>query len=92
VSLTVSDEGLGIHPSQLQKLFRRFERAPQGTPSGIPGTGLGLHLAREIAGAHQGDLQVSSRLGEGSTFILTLPLARAHIKGIGQDRSRLFRA
>jgi signal transduction histidine kinase len=75
-SLTVSDEGLGIHPSQLERLFRRFERAPQTSLSGIPGTGLGLHLAREIARAHEGDLRVSSRPGVGTTFVLTLPLAQ----------------
>jgi signal transduction histidine kinase len=84
-SLTVSDEGIGIQPSQLEKLFRRFERASQATQGGIPGTGLGLHLAREIARAHEGDLRVSSRLGAGSTFVLTLPLAPAHSERSGRD-------
>jgi signal transduction histidine kinase len=84
-SLTVSDEGLGIQPSQLEKLFRRFERASQAAQGGIPGTGLGLHLAREIARAHEGDLRVSSRLGTGSTFTLTLPLASAHSERSARD-------
>jgi signal transduction histidine kinase len=74
-SVTVSDRGLGIHPSQVEKLFRRFERASQAAPGGIPGTGLGLHLAREIARAHEGDLTVSSRRDAGTTFVLSLPLS-----------------
>jgi signal transduction histidine kinase len=76
VSVTVSDEGIGITASQLKRLFRRFERAPQTGTRAIPGTGLGLHLAREIARAHDGELQVSSQPGRGSTFALVLPPAQ----------------
>ncbi|MDQ6791852.1 MAG: HAMP domain-containing histidine kinase [Candidatus Dormibacteraeota bacterium] len=74
-SVTVSDRGLGIPPSQVEKLFQRFERASQAAPGGIPGTGLGLHLAREIARAHEGDLTVSSHRDLGTTFVLSLPLS-----------------
>jgi signal transduction histidine kinase len=74
-SMTVSDQGLGIHPSQVEKLFRRFERASQARAGGIPGIGLGLHLAREIARAHEGDLKVSSNPEVGTTFVLSLPLS-----------------
>jgi signal transduction histidine kinase len=74
-SVTVSDRGLGIQPSQVEKLFRRFERASQAAPGGIPGTGLGLHLAREIARAHEGDLKVSSSPNAGTSFVLSLPLS-----------------
>jgi signal transduction histidine kinase len=75
-SVTVSDQGMGMGASQLQRLFRRFERAPEASSSSIPGTGLGLHLAREIARAHGGDLRVSSEPGVGTTFVLLLPAAR----------------
>jgi signal transduction histidine kinase len=77
-SVTVSDQGIGMAASQLERLFRRFERAPEVTSTSIPGTGLGLHLAREIARAHDGDLRVSSRQGEGTTFTLLLPAALRH--------------
>ena len=72
-SITVSDQGIGMAASQLERLFRRFERAPEVTSTSIPGTGLGLHLAREIARAHDGDLRVSSRQGVGTTFTLLIP-------------------
>jgi two-component system, sensor histidine kinase ChiS len=74
-SITVSDQGIGMGASQLQRLFRRFERAPEVSTGPIPGTGLGLHLAREIARAHEGDLQVSSQPGVGTTFVLVLPVS-----------------
>jgi signal transduction histidine kinase len=75
-SITVADQGIGIPPSQIKRLFQRFERASQSAAGGIPGTGLGLHLAREIARAHGGELRVSSELGQGTTFLLVFPLAR----------------
>jgi signal transduction histidine kinase len=77
-SITVADQGIGIPPSQVKRLFQRFERASQSGPGGIPGMGLGLHLAREIARAHHGDLRLSSQPGQGTTFVLVLPLAGQH--------------
>jgi signal transduction histidine kinase len=82
-SVTVSDQGMGMGASQLQRLFRRFERAPEASSSSIPGTGLGLHLAREIARAHGGDLRVSSDPGVGTTFVLLLPAARGSSSSSG---------
>jgi signal transduction histidine kinase len=76
VSVTVSDQGIGIPQSQLKRLFQRFERASQSGSGSIPGTGLGLHLAREIARAHDGELQVHSQSGQGTTFVLVLPQAK----------------
>jgi signal transduction histidine kinase len=74
-SITVADQGIGIPPSQIARLFQRFERASQPAAGGIPGTGLGLHLAREIARAHDGELRVTSEPGRGTTFVLVIPLA-----------------
>jgi two-component system OmpR family sensor kinase len=65
--LTVKDEGPGIAPEALPRLFTRF------TSAGSMGLGLGLYLAREIATAHGGTLTVDSRLGEGAQFTLALP-------------------
>jgi PAS domain S-box-containing protein len=72
--VAVSDEGLGIAPEHLTRLFTRFGRLPTEENVSIPGTGLGLFLCKEIATRHGGDITVRSELGAGSEFTLTLPL------------------
>jgi signal transduction histidine kinase len=73
-TVEVVDRGSGIAPEDRAAIFEKFGRV-HGTSS-RPGTGLGLYIARAIAEAHDGTLEVSSTLGEGSTFTLTLPLDR----------------
>jgi signal transduction histidine kinase len=73
VRVDVVDRGNGIAPGDQRLIFERFGRVP-GTSK--PGTGLGLYIARAIAEAHGGELRVSSKLGEGSTFTLDLPSRR----------------
>jgi signal transduction histidine kinase len=68
----VSDRGVGIAPEDQAHLFTRFNRIESGIQ--IQGTGLGLWLSREIARMHDGDLTVSSRIGQGSTFTFSVPL------------------
>jgi len=70
-SVEVIDHGPGIDARDQQLVFEKFGRVP-GT-SAKPGSGLGLYIARAIADAHGGALEVSSTLGEGSTFTLRLP-------------------
>jgi two-component system OmpR family sensor kinase len=70
VCITVSDQGPGIPPDMLDTLFERFARGPGST-----GLGLGLYLARQIATAHGGTLEVTSKPGEGTRFELSLPEA-----------------
>lgn len=73
VELTVTDAGIGIPEDERPRLFERFFRSSAGTDRGIPGTGLGLPLARAIAGRHGGSIQV--RHGHpGTTMAVTLPL------------------
>jgi signal transduction histidine kinase len=72
---TVEDEGIGIPPEDLDRIFARFQRSSSALRSGIPGTGLGLALAHEVAVQHGGELACESELGVGSTFTLKLPLA-----------------
>ncbi len=72
---SVRDHGVGIPPEQLPMLFQRFSRAVTPANASIPGTGLGLYLARQLARRHGGDLKVSSLPGEGSVFTLELPMA-----------------
>ena len=71
--LQVRDRGLGIAAEDLPTLFTRFGRILTAENSHIPGTGLGLHLARETSRMHGGDIAVESAVGEGSTFTLSLP-------------------
>jgi signal transduction histidine kinase len=75
--IRIRDQGLGIAEADMPRLFTRFGRILTEANSHIPGTGLGLWLARELARLHGGDISVVSRLGAGSTFTLTLPLLRA---------------
>ena len=75
--LTVWDQGLGIDEADLPRLFTRFGRLVTPENSHIPGTGLGLYLARELARLHGGEIVASSALGRGSVFTLTLPLEGA---------------
>jgi signal transduction histidine kinase len=73
--VSVRDQGMGISPEDQERIFQQFERA-QGD-SQVPGLGLGLFIARQIAHAHRGQLAVRSTPGEGSEFILALPLPAA---------------
>jgi signal transduction histidine kinase len=70
--VSVRDVGIGIAPDDMDRLFIRFSRI--AVEADIPGTGLGLYLARELARLHGGDLVAVSKLGEGSEFTLSLPL------------------
>jgi signal transduction histidine kinase len=72
--VSVWDHGLGIADEDLPRLFERFGRLVTRENSHIPGTGLGLHLARELARLHHGDITVRSSPGTGSCFTLVLPL------------------
>jgi len=70
--VSVRDLGIGIAPADMERLFVRFSRLEQGPD--VPGTGLGLYLARELARLHGGDIVAVSTPGEGSVFTLSLPL------------------
>ncbi len=76
-AVDVTDHGPGIAEADVPKLFQPFGRLPDAVASGIPGTGLGLHLSRGLAQSHGGDIEVTSRPGEGSTFTLRLPRPEA---------------
>lgn len=71
----VSDQGVGIAPEHLNKLFERFFRTEQRRIHGISGTGLGLPIADAIVRAHGGRIWAESVVEEGTTFSFTLPLA-----------------
>ena len=74
ITVAVLDTGIGIEPEALEHVFDRFYRAT-ALADGIKGTGLGLSIARQMVEAQDGTLTVSSVLGQGSTFTVTLPAA-----------------
>jgi signal transduction histidine kinase len=74
VQVEVTDHGPGVPPDQQRLIFEKFGRASTPGAPGKPGTGLGLFIARSIAEAHGGALEVVSVQTQGATFRLTLPL------------------
>ena len=70
----VLDRGAGIPARQVKTIFEPFRRLDDSLSSGIPGTGLGLTLARRMAQVHGGDVTYSARAGGGSCFTLAVPL------------------
>ncbi|HTM10781.1 MAG TPA: ATP-binding protein [Verrucomicrobiae bacterium] len=75
VYVAVKDSGIGIDADDLPKLFTKFYRASNSETTHAAGTGIGLALVKTIIEAHGGSISVSSKLGEGSTFLVELPLA-----------------
>jgi signal transduction histidine kinase len=74
ITVTVSDTGGGIAPEHLKSLFEKFYRVP-GSEHKATGSGLGLYICKRIVEAHNGNIRVHSKLGEGTTFMITLPVA-----------------
>jgi len=73
----VIDQGTGIPSRDLDRIFERFYRVDKARGRDTGGTGLGLSIVRHVATNHGGDVQVSSREGEGSTFVLRVPTTSA---------------
>jgi signal transduction histidine kinase/HAMP domain-containing protein len=80
-TLVVEDQGPGIAEDKQPTIFERFERG--GSERSVDGLGLGLFIAKEIAGGQGGSIRVQSRLGEGARFIVELPLSERR-----QDQQR----
>jgi PAS domain S-box-containing protein len=80
--LVVRDQGLGIAKSEQTRIFGKFYRVDPQQSRGVGGTGLGLYISRELVRHMEGRLTVSSREGQGSTFVLELP--RLHARSTGR--------
>ena len=77
LAIVVKDHGIGIPTSELERVFERFYRVDKARSRATGGSGLGLSIARHVARNHGGDVTVTSREGEGSTFALLLPCTNA---------------
>jgi K+-sensing histidine kinase KdpD len=73
ISFSIRDNGRGISPEVLPHLFERFYRVPS-MERGAQGTGLGLTICKQIVEAHNGKIEVTSKMGQGSTFTVHLPI------------------
>jgi signal transduction histidine kinase len=71
IGIRITDYGIGMTPEQLTHVCERFYRAD--TSGKIPGTGLGMSIVKEIVELHGGDLEITSKVGAGTTVMLWLP-------------------
>ena len=74
VSIHVKDQGIGIPNNEIHRVTERFYRTANAKKNLIQGTGLGLAIVKHIINQHRGDLEINSRLNEGSEFIVHLPI------------------
>ncbi len=72
--ISVSDHGIGIPARDLERVFERFYRVDVARSRQTGGTGLGLAIVRHVVNNHEGEVEVRSRMGEGSTFVLQFPV------------------
>jgi two-component system sensor histidine kinase SenX3 len=79
IDISVSDEGIGIPQSDIDRIFERFYRVDRARSRGTGGTGLGLSIVRHVMNNHGGSVNVTSQEGEGSTFVLTLSRSSGNI-------------
>jgi two-component system, OmpR family, sensor kinase len=85
----VTDHGIGIAKEDQARIFDRFYRTDDARAHTKKGTGLGLAICAWIVESHRGHLEVQSKVGEGSTFTVILPVAPASaLQGAEQGRSQ----
>ena len=92
----MADQGIGIEPNDLDRIFERFYRADQARSRATGGTGLGLAIVKHIASNHGGRVEVVEHARRGSTFTLRLPRQptggpAAALPPAGTSRSRTSR-
>lgn len=85
VVVSISDQGIGIAPEDLIPLFEKYFRVRSAAAPPVPGTGLGLPIARAIVEAHGGRIWVESKVGEGTTIFFSLPREGSREKRNGCD-------
>ncbi|WDU84476.1 ATP-binding protein [Caloramator sp. Dgby_cultured_2] len=74
VIISVIDNGIGIPKEHLPRLFERFYRVDKARSRSLGGTGLGLAIVKHVVNLMQGKIDVESKVGEGTTFKITLPM------------------
>jgi two-component system sensor histidine kinase ResE len=80
IHVEVADTGVGIAQEHLPSIFDQFYQVERSKRKGDKGSGLGLTIAKKIVEAHNGSIQVKSKIGEGSTFTVYVPKAGSRNK------------
>ncbi len=88
VQLRVADTGIGIPKLELPRVFERFHRIENSRSRTHEGSGIGLALVHELVKLHGGSIRVESKLGTGTSFIITVPLGSSHLPPDRVGRSR----
>ena len=86
MQLLVSDTGIGIPEEHLPRLFERFYRVDKGRSRAMGGTGLGLAIVKHIVTSMNGLIEVHSKFGEGTEFLITLPRYYGEDKQAGEAK------
>ena len=73
---SVRDQGVGITANQVERLFQKFGRIYNPMSMQAGGTGLGLYIVKNLVESHGGDIWVTTRVGKGSKFSFSLPIAK----------------
>ena len=87
--LTVADTGIGIQPENIHRIFDPFWQVEQKATRRATGTGLGLTVSRRLANLLGGDVVVTSTVGKGTTFTVTLPIKAPRIVSIPERATKL---
>ena len=80
--IVVADTGIGIPPHKQETIFNEFQQADNSSTREYGGTGLGLAIVRKLVLTMGGNIRLSSELGEGSTFVVTLPIIEAETETV----------
>ncbi|OCR02380.1 guanylate cyclase [Oscillatoriales cyanobacterium USR001] len=80
LAIMVADTGIGIPKDKLERIFEAFEQGDGSTAREYGGTGLGLAVTKQLVELHKGEIWVASTVGEGSKFIVTLPISQNQVQ------------
>jgi len=90
ITIRVEDRGMGIPPDKLARVFERFYRIEEGGNERVSGTGLGLAIVKGVVELHGGTVRAESVVGEGSSFIIELPLKQQGFRNLLQSLRPMF--